>query len=715
MKRIITGRWIACILLIMPLLNFAQQLTQAEYFIDNDPGLGNGTILNINTPGDSVNFNFTVPLNSLNTGLHNLFVRFKDSNGVFGLQQGSAFYVLNSVAGAKINYMEYFFDTDPGQGNGYAYNTFTPSDSVNFYFSLPISQLSPGLHNLFARFMEADGSWGLYQGSMFYLVPDNIATQINALEYFFDADPGIGNGTAVPVIPAGDSTNMTFGISTIGLGRGRHHLFVRYSYADSTWGLYQGGQVLICNPPPANVGAAGNTTFCRGNSVILSANTSDTISYQWLFNGNNIAGATDSIFAARDFSGFYTVVVTDTIGCKDTSNAILVSVLQPPVAAIITVLTAFCAEDSLLLQAQTGSGVSYQWQYNGHNIAGATDSGYFARAAGNYAVIESKAGCPDTSAPLSLSPILPSTDSITAQICTGGSYNFHGRVLTINGAYLDTLTGANGCDSILTLFLEVRNELTTNISGTICKGSFYNFNGKHPAATGVYYDTLTAQGGCDSIITLNLTVLPALTSSYTVSVCAGNVYNFNGVMLNTAGVYSDTLINAQGCDSIVSVTFTVNPNPTASVTLFGQDTLVTGTFSTYQWLWNNNIITDANTQTYIAPVSGFYNVVVTDANGCADTTSVLNVVLGLNDLSIESSLLLYPNPASDLLIAESGLFDVNTIIPMFYDVAGKLVTVPFIRQTNKFIFNTNTLSPGMYSIRFNINNYSFSKKFVKAG
>ncbi|WP_223265889.1 hypothetical protein, partial [Vicingus serpentipes] len=78
-------------------------------------------------------------------------------------------------------------------------------------------------------------------------------------------------------------------------------------------------------------------------------------------------------------------------------------------------------------------------------------------------------------------------------------------------------------------------------------------------------EVLTAASGCDSTITVTLTELPLITGVLDSTICSGDSFMFNGTTYdasNTSGV--ETLVAASGCDSLVTVTVTVNPNLSAT-------------------------------------------------------------------------------------------------------------------------------------------------------
>src|SRR3954470_579440 len=125
-----------CLLVVFCMAVFsasAQNITRAEYFVDNDPGFGNASAITIN-PGEDVSVNFQFDISSLGFGFHNLYVRsyvspypvLVDGNtvvkGGWSLTSVRTFYKENissaNNALPNITGVEYFIDTDPGFGNG---------------------------------------------------------------------------------------------------------------------------------------------------------------------------------------------------------------------------------------------------------------------------------------------------------------------------------------------------------------------------------------------------------------------------------------------------------------------------------------------------------------------------------------------------------------------------------------------------------------------
>jgi hypothetical protein len=113
----------------------------------------------------------------------------------------------------------------------------------------------------------------------------------------------------------------------------------------------------------------------------------------------------------------------------------------------------------------------------------------------------------------------PVYSSFSTEICTGESYTWN-NVQYMNSGQFQQIFSVNQCrDSIVTLNLIVLNTSDTIISASICQGTAYSWNSQQFTQAGQYIDTLINQYGCDSIVTLNLTVLNTTSSSVTVNAC----------------------------------------------------------------------------------------------------------------------------------------------------------------------------------------------------
>ena len=142
-----------------------------------------------------------------------------------------------------------------------------------------------------------------------------------------------------------------------------------------------------------SISAGGPITFCQGGNVLLTATYSGA-TVQWKKNGVNIPGATSPTYLVN-IKGTYTCVTTSPCGTA-LSSPILVNVIKNPPASITAGgATTFCAGGSVILTANAGGGLSYQWYKGASIIAGATSINYTATLAGNYKcrVTKTATGC----------------------------------------------------------------------------------------------------------------------------------------------------------------------------------------------------------------------------------------------------------------------------------------------------------------------------------
>jgi len=166
-------------------------------------------------------------------------------------------------------------------------------------------------------------------------------------------------------------------------------------------------------------------------------------------------------------------------------------------------------------------------------------------------------------------------------ICEGATYNWHNQNLTTAGSYTAAYTTIHGCDSIYYLTLTVNPKYAIDESQTICQGEPFTWHGLSPTATGVYTKTYQTHLGCDSIYTLTLTVNPVATHTETHTICQGETYTWHNQSLTIGGPYTAQELNAYNCYDTYNLTLTVNPVATHTET----HTICQG--ETYQWHGQN--------------------------------------------------------------------------------------------------------------------------------
>ena len=149
----------------------------------------------------------------------------------------------------------------------------------------------------------------------------------------------------------------------------------------------------------------------------------------------------------------------------------------------------------------------------------------------------------------------------SATVCFADTYEWNGQTYTESGEYIYTTVAANGADSIVTLDLTVLPEVpVTNEKAAICYGEAYTWHGQEYTASGEDSVTLQDVNGCDSVIVLTLTVYPQTpATTEEVTVKFGETYEWNGVVYNESGEYTITLQDENGCDYQATLILTVLP------------------------------------------------------------------------------------------------------------------------------------------------------------
>ena len=169
------------------------------------------------------------------------------------------------------------------------------------------------------------------------------------------------------------------------------------------------------------------------------------------------------------------------------------------------------------------------------------------------------AGC-DSIVTVTLTELAVITHSITPTICSNSTYLYDGVTYDANNTTgTHVFTSAFGCDSTVSINVNVQNTLTSTLDTTVCNGVSIVVNGTtYNGANPTGQETFTLLGGCDSIVTINLTELNPIVNTITPTICANGSYQYDGTTYDTSNTTgTHTFTSAYGCDSTVTIALNI--------------------------------------------------------------------------------------------------------------------------------------------------------------
>ncbi len=181
-------------------------------------------------------------------------------------------------------------------------------------------------------------------------------------------------------------------------------------------------------------------------------------------------------------------------------------------------------------------------------------------------------------------------------------------------------------------------------------------------------------------------------SALNISNC--DTFVFNGQTLSSSGVYYDTLVNINGCDSLIKLNLIINQVDTA-VTQAGANLVANALGTSYQWLSCPGFtpIAGQTNQSFMATSNGDYAVEVT-LNGCKDTSACYTVTgIGLESIPRSAPFSVYPNPLSHKLFIQTASVN-HSHTKEFYNCSGQLLL-----RTKENELDLSSYTRGVYYLK----------------
>ena len=255
-------------------------------------------------------------------------------------------------------------------------------------------------------------------------------------------------------------------------------------------------------------------------------------------------------------------------------------------------------------------------------------------------------------------------------------------------------------------------ESTASVTAAAC-AVYTAPSGATYSTTGMYMDTIPNACGGDSVITINLTIGANSTATVNVTECVSYTAP-SGAVYTTTGMYMDTIANSCAGDSIITINLTV-PVLDLSVSNVGATITAGASGSTYQWIDCATLspVAGETGQSFTATADGSYAVIVT-TSGCSDTSACTAVTVGLNELLANDLLEVYPNPSNgEFTVGVQGLV-ANEVIIEVLDFSGRVVGTRKFNNVNGQLtasMNVN-VDAGSYLVRVTANGESATKTVV---
>ena len=311
------------------------------------------------------------------------------------------------------------------------------------------------------------------------------------------------------------------------------------------------------------------------------------------------------------------------------------------------------------------------------------------------------------------------------------------------GTYSCTVTDANGCTALQTVTITQPTALAatlssqTNVScfaGTNGAASIlvsggttaysYNWTPGNPIGDGTtsvtnlsagsYSCTITDANGCAASQSVTITQAAAINNAQNISICAGQTLVIGTNSYSTSGIYTDVLAAINGCDSTVTTTLTVNPLIDLTTTTSGNSITANTSPANYQWIDCNNgnsLLVGATSQVYTSAANGNYAVIISQ-NGCSDTSACVTITTtGIVLKPNNEYLQIFPNPTTSTITLKglSADSDIHIMNALGQTLFSKTINQKDVEK----IIDLSDFKNGMYYIQIENKETTVSRKVIK--
>lgn len=276
---------------------YGQNIRQAEYFIDHDPGVGKGISISAeNLAALLAEGTLAIDVGAIDPGPHRLVVRIQDPHGTWSLGVGTRFFVDQPalpVDSLQIAGGEYFFNDDPGIGNGMPLTLANPLFTSNSLpFEVPLAGLTAGTHLLVVRLQDTAGRWGPPKYSRIVVSTPVVAEQpvtpkyLEVVYFINDPESGLQSRKLLGQPTASFTFETLIDLDTVNLPTGRHHVLAKALDHTGRWSLLNIEPFDYCRPE----GVIAGFSFTRTDQVLhITDESANAVNYIWdMGNGDSL-------------------------------------------------------------------------------------------------------------------------------------------------------------------------------------------------------------------------------------------------------------------------------------------------------------------------------------------------------------------------------------------------------------------------------------------
>lgn len=445
-----------------------------------------------------------------------------------------------------------------------------------------------------------------------------------------------------------DGIDISNGNSTLAVNTAGNYTASLSNVCGTTWSDDTLSVSIVELPEPPAFSAAGPTTLCEGNAVVLLADASPEATLQWYENNTPLQFVGNALQVSN--SGDYSVSAANGCGEVFAPQSIPVQINPLPEAPLLFTQgnPYLCNGSAVLIATAAQQGVNWQWKRNGSNIPSQTNS-ITVTQPGLYTLVVSN-GCGDSSSVNSIGVFSGNPPTVPVPSVSGNTAFCEGNSVTLstnpqNGVFIEWLL--NGLPSGLTGF---------------------QVNATEP---GTY--TVRVSNACDTLVStqgIPITVFPlppqvSFSNLEIISLCEGDSFTFaidplpgisyqwrrNGQIsgpnapvytVQQEGIYSLQLVNSCGStpatypvtvniDSLAASQSNITPQPGTALCPGGYVILNTEAvpFQTYNWYLNNELLVSGLASSIIATEWGTYT--LQNSNACGESAISVGVTLGPGD------------------------------------------------------------------------------------